>query len=78
VRVTQIRNAQRHDVAELHDALLTLLGRLHPERRIISDSAGALIALSLGTCTSQTVLKTNTLPTATLVDELLLLLSERT
>jgi hypothetical protein len=58
------------------DALLTLLGRLRPGAQVGSDSAWALIALGLGTFISQTVLKTNSLPTATLVEELRLLLSE--
>lgn len=76
MRAPQIRDSQRHDVIELHDALLTLLSRLHPASRISSDSVWALIALSMGTFISQTVLKTNSLPTATLVRELHLLLSE--
>jgi hypothetical protein len=76
MRVSQIRESQRQDVIDLHDALLTLLGRLHPDASISADSAWALIALGLGTFISQTVLKTNSLPTATLVDELRLLLSE--
>jgi AcrR family transcriptional regulator len=76
MRVPEIRSSQRQDVIELHDALLTLLRRLRPGRRISSDSAWSLIALSLGTFISQTVLKTNAIPTATLVDELRLLLAE--
>lgn len=76
MRVPQIRNSQRKDVIELHDALLILLARLHPDRPISSDSAWALIALSMGTFISQTVLKTNSSPTATLVAELRLVLSE--
>ncbi|WP_091628856.1 TetR/AcrR family transcriptional regulator [Amycolatopsis saalfeldensis] len=76
IRVPQIRDSQRHDVIQLHDALLTLLGRLQPGRRVSSDSAWALIALGLGTFISQTVLRTNSLPTATLVDQLRVVLSE--
>ncbi|MFF1820104.1 TetR/AcrR family transcriptional regulator [Kribbella sp. NPDC058245] len=76
MRVPQIQDSQRHDAIELHDALLILLGRLHPGRQISSDGAWALIALGMGTFISQTVLKTNTSPTATLVAELRLLLSE--
>ena len=76
MRVPGIRSSQRQDAIELHDALLTLLRRLRPGRRISSDSAWSLIALSLGTFISQTVLKTNSVPTATLVDELRLLLAE--
>ncbi|HEX3781224.1 MAG TPA: TetR/AcrR family transcriptional regulator [Pseudonocardiaceae bacterium] len=76
MRVAEIRSSQQRDVAELHDALLTLLRRLHPGRRIRSNSAWALIALGMGTFISQTVLKTNSVPTATLVGELGHLLAE--
>jgi AcrR family transcriptional regulator len=76
IRVPQIRDSQRDDAVELHDALLKLVRRLHPDRAISSDSIWALIALGLGTFVSQRVLKTNSLSTATLVDELRLLLSE--
>jgi len=78
MRVPEIRNSQQQDAIALHDTLLTLLRRLRPERRITPDSAWALIALSLGTFISQTVLKTNAVPTATLVEELQLLLSAAT
>jgi AcrR family transcriptional regulator len=76
MRIAQIRDSQRKDVIELHEALLTLLRRLQPGKRIGSGSAWALISLGLGTFISQTVLRTNSVPTATLVEQLRLVLSE--
>ncbi|MFD5073687.1 TetR/AcrR family transcriptional regulator [Streptomyces sp. NPDC058371] len=76
MRMPQMRETQQRDLTALHDALSPLLARLRPEGQAGSDSTWALLALSLGTFISQLVLKTNTLPTATLVDELRLLLSE--
>ncbi|WP_405800385.1 TetR/AcrR family transcriptional regulator [Streptomyces sp. NBC_01506] len=78
MRVPHLQVSQRRDAAALHDAVLPLLTRLHPGDRVGSDAAWALISLSLGTLISQTVLKTNTVPTGTLVEELRVLLSKST
>jgi AcrR family transcriptional regulator len=75
MRAPQVRDAQRAGMLELHDVLTTLLARLLPADRIGADTAWALIALSLGTFISQTVLRNDTPPTATLVSELRSLLS---
>jgi AcrR family transcriptional regulator len=76
MRTPEIRSSQQRDAVELHDAIMVLLRRLHPGRRLRSNSAWALIALGIGTFISQTVLKTNSVPTATLVGELRHLLEE--
>jgi len=75
MRVPQVRDSQSDGMLELHDVLSALLRRLLPDGQVGADTAWALIALSLGAFISQTVLKTNTPPTATLVSELRSLLS---
>ena len=75
MRAPQVRDSQRAAMLDLHGVLSTLLARLLPDERIGADTAWALIALSLGAFISQTVLRTDTPPTATLVSELRSLLS---
>jgi AcrR family transcriptional regulator len=75
MRAPQVRDSQRAGMLELRDVLSTLLSRLLPADRVGADTAWALIALSLGTFISRTVLRIDTPPTATVVSELRSLLS---